>query len=180
MLELDGTKTKSKLGANAMLGVSLAVAHAGAQDTGQFLFKYIGGPNAHVLPIPMMNILNGGSHADNSIDFQEFMIMPVGAETFSDAIRMGSEVFHNLKAVLKKAGHQVALLQLCEDISQLPSKQDFRAMIQHENPDLVGFSVVTNQWIYTKKLAAWARAARSHSRSVCRWYSRTVSEMPER
>jgi len=105
MMEIDGTANKEKLGANAMLGVSLAVAHAGAQDTSQFLFKYIGGPNAHVLPVPMMNILNGGSHADNSIDFQEFMIMPVGAETFSDAIRMGAEVFHNLKAVLKKAGH---------------------------------------------------------------------------
>ena len=105
MIEIDGTPNKEKLGANAMLGVSLAVAHAGAQDTGQFLFKYIGGPNAHVLPVPMMNILNGGSHADNSIDFQEFMIMPVGADTFSNAIRMGAEVFHNLKAVLKKAGH---------------------------------------------------------------------------
>ncbi len=105
MIEIDGTPNKEKLGANAMLGVSLAVAHAAAQETGQFLFRYIGGPNAHVLPIPMMNILNGGSHADNSIDFQEFMIMPVGAETFSDAIRMGAEVFHNLKAVLKKAGH---------------------------------------------------------------------------
>ncbi len=105
MIEIDGTPNKEKLGANAMLGVSLAVAHAAAQDTGQFLFKYIGGPNAHMLPIPMMNILNGGSHADNSIDFQEFMIMPVGAERFSDAIRMGAEVFHNLKAVLKKAGH---------------------------------------------------------------------------
>ncbi len=105
MIEIDGTSNKEKLGANAMLGVSLAVAHAGAQDTGQFLFRYIGGPNAHVLPIPMMNILNGGSHADNSIDFQEFMIMPVGASTFSEAIRMGAEVFHNLKAVLKKAGH---------------------------------------------------------------------------
>ena len=105
MIEIDGTANKEKLGANAILGVSLAVAHAGAQETGQFLFRYIGGPNAHVLPIPMMNILNGGSHADNSIDFQEFMIMPVGAETFSEAIRMGVEVFHNLKAVLKKAGH---------------------------------------------------------------------------
>ncbi|MEN8224354.1 MAG: phosphopyruvate hydratase [Bacteroidota bacterium] len=105
MIEIDGTSNKEKLGANAMLGVSLAVAHAGAQDTGQFLFHYLGGPNAHLLPIPMMNILNGGSHADNSIDFQEFMIMPVGAETFSDAIRMGAEVFHNLKSVLKKSGH---------------------------------------------------------------------------
>jgi len=105
MIEIDGTLNKEKLGANAMLGVSLAVAHAGAQETGQFLFQYIGGPNAHMLPIPMMNILNGGSHADNSIDFQEFMIMPVGAKTFSEAIRMGVEVFHNLKAVLKKSGH---------------------------------------------------------------------------
>ena len=105
MIEIDGTLNKEKLGANAMLGVSLAVAHAGAQETGQFLFRYIGGPNAHMLPIPMMNILNGGSHADNSIDFQEFMIMPVGAQTFSEAIRMGAEVFHNLKAVLKKSGH---------------------------------------------------------------------------
>ena len=105
MIEIDGTPNKENLGANAMLGVSLAVAHAGAQETGQFLFRYVGGPNAHMLPIPMMNILNGGSHADNSIDFQEFMIMPVGAPTFSDAIRMGAEVFHNLKAVPKKSGH---------------------------------------------------------------------------
>jgi len=105
MIEIDGTQNKEKLGANAMLGVSLAVAHAGAQETGQFLFRYIGGPNAHVLPIPMMNILNGGSHADNSIDFQEFMIMPVGASSFSEGIRMGVEVFHHLKAVLKAGGH---------------------------------------------------------------------------
>ena len=105
MIELDGSPNKANLGANAILGVSLAVAHAGAQETNQYLFRYIGGVNAKTLPIPMMNILNGGSHADNSIDFQEFMIMPVGAENFSQAIRMGSEVFHNLKAVLKKAGY---------------------------------------------------------------------------
>ncbi len=105
MIELDGSPNKANLGANAILGVSLAVAHAGAQETNQYLFRYIGGVNAKTLPIPMMNILNGGSHADNSIDFQEFMIMPVGAENFSQAIRMGSEVFHNLKTVLKKAGY---------------------------------------------------------------------------
>ncbi len=105
MLEIDGTPNKAKLGANAILGVSLAVAYAAAQETNQYLFRYIGGVNAKTLPIPMMNILNGGSHADNSIDFQEFMIMPVGAETFSQAIQMGTEVFHNLKAVLKKAGY---------------------------------------------------------------------------
>lgn len=105
MIELDGSPNKANLGANAILGVSLAVAHAAAQATGQNLFRYIGGPNAHILPIPMMNILNGGSHADNKIDIQEFMIMPVGADTFSEALRMGVEVFHNLKAVLKEKGH---------------------------------------------------------------------------
>jgi len=105
MIEIDGTPNKAKLGANAILGVSLAVAHAAAQETNQHLFRYIGGVNAKMLPIPMMNILNGGSHADNSIDFQEFMIMPVGAKSFSDALRMGTEVFHNLKSVLKKSGY---------------------------------------------------------------------------
>ncbi|MFZ4706495.1 MAG: phosphopyruvate hydratase [Bacteroidales bacterium] len=105
MIELDGTPNKANLGANAILGVSLAVANAAAQESNQFLYRYVGGVNANTLPIPMMNILNGGSHADNSIDFQEFMIMPVGAPSFSEALRMGAEVFHNLKAVLKKQGH---------------------------------------------------------------------------
>jgi enolase len=105
MIELDGTPNKANLGANAILGVSLAVANAAAQESNQFLYRYVGGVNANTLPIPMMNILNGGSHADNSIDFQEFMIMPVGAPSFSEALRMGAEVFHNLKAVLKKLGH---------------------------------------------------------------------------
>jgi len=105
MNELDGTSNKAKLGANAILGVSMAVAKAAAQESGQSLYRYIGGVNAHVLPVPMMNILNGGSHADNSIDFQEFMIMPVGADFFSDSLRMGVEVFHHLKTVLKKKGY---------------------------------------------------------------------------
>ncbi len=105
MIEIDGTPNKAKLGANAILGVSLAVAHAAAQETNQQLFRYIGGVNARTLPIPMMNIINGGSHADNSIDFQEFMIMPIGAKSFKEAIQMGAEVFHNLKGVLKKLGH---------------------------------------------------------------------------
>ena len=104
MIELDGTENKSRLGANAILGVSLAVAKAAAQETGQELYRYLGGVGGHTLPIPMMNILNGGSHADNSIDFQEFMIMPVGAATFSEALRMGAEVFHNLRSVLKSKG----------------------------------------------------------------------------
>lgn len=105
MIELDGTENKNKLGANAILGVSLACAKAAAMETGQELYRYIGGVNANILPIPMMNILNGGSHADNSIDFQEFMAMPVGASSFSHALQMGAEVFHNLKSVLKSKGY---------------------------------------------------------------------------
>ena len=105
MLELDDTPNKSKLGANAILGVSLAVAKAAANELGQPLYRYLGGVNAHVLPVPMMNILNGGSHADNSIDFQEFMVMPMGADMFSEALRMGVEVFHHLKSVLKSKGY---------------------------------------------------------------------------
>jgi enolase len=101
MLSLDGTPNKAQLGANAILGVSLACARAAAEECRLPLYKYVGGVNANLLPIPMMNILNGGAHADNGIDFQEFMIMPVGAENFADALRMGTEVFHHLKAVLK-------------------------------------------------------------------------------
>lgn len=104
MIALDGTANKGNLGANAILGVSLATAHAAAEEHGLPLYSYIGGVNANLLPIPMMNILNGGSHADNKIDFQEFMVMPVGAERFSQALQMGTEVFHHLKAVLKKNG----------------------------------------------------------------------------
>ena len=104
MIEIDGTPNKERLGANAILGVSLACAKAAAMETGQELFRYLGGVGGYTLPIPMMNILNGGSHADNSIDFQEFMIMPVGAPTFSEALRMGSEIFHNLRSVLKSKG----------------------------------------------------------------------------
>src|SRR5690554_633463 len=105
MIELDGTENKAKLGANAILGVSLAVAKAAAQESGQPLYRYIGGVNANTLPVPMMNILNGGSHADNKIDFQEFMVMPVGAESFSESLRWGVEIFHHLKDVLKKKGY---------------------------------------------------------------------------
>jgi enolase len=104
MLELDGTPNKSKLGANAILGVSLAVARAAASSAGLPLFQYIGGSNAKTLPVPMMNILNGGKHADNNVDIQEFMILPVGAKTFAEALRMGSEVYHALRSVLKSKG----------------------------------------------------------------------------
>ncbi len=105
LIELDGTPNKGNLGANAILGVSLAVAKAAAQSTGLPLYRYVGGANAHVLPVPMMNIINGGAHADNPIDFQEFMILPVGAPSLREAVRYGAEVFHTLKKRLKDAGH---------------------------------------------------------------------------
>ena len=104
MIQMDGTENKSKLGANAVLGVSLACAKAAAQETGIPLYSYVGGVKANTLPVPMMNILNGGSHADNKIDIQEFMVMPFGAKSFSEALRMGTEVFHHLKSVLKSKG----------------------------------------------------------------------------
>jgi enolase len=109
LIQLDGTESKSKLGANAVLGVSLATAKACAESCGLFLYEYIGGTNAKVLPVPMMNILNGGKHADNNVDLQEFMIMPLGATSFAEALRMGSEVFHSLKKVLKDKGYNTSV-----------------------------------------------------------------------
>ncbi|MDN5720109.1 MULTISPECIES: phosphopyruvate hydratase [unclassified Corynebacterium] len=109
MIELDGTPNKSRLGANAILGVSMAVAKAAAESAGLQLFRYVGGPNGHVLPVPMMNILNGGAHADSGVDVQEFMIAPIGAETFSEALRIGAEVYHSLKKVLKDKGLSTGL-----------------------------------------------------------------------
>jgi enolase len=109
MIELDGTPNKGKLGANAILAVSLAVAKAAAHHVGLPLYRYLGGPNAHVLPVPMMNILNGGAHADNNVDLQEFMIQPYGAKTFRDALRVGTEIFHTLKKVLKEKGYNTAV-----------------------------------------------------------------------
>ncbi len=105
LIAMDGTENKSKLGANAMLAVSMAVAKAAAEESGMPLYRYIGGTNAKTLPVPMMNILNGGAHADNKIDFQEFMVMPVGAATFSEGLRWGVEIFHTLKTVLKDKGY---------------------------------------------------------------------------
>ena len=104
MIQLDGTDNKGKLGANAILGVSLAVAKAAAEELGMPLFQYIGGVNANVLPVPMLNILNGGEHADNNVDIQEFMIMPIGAESFREGLRMGAEIFHSLRSVLQEKG----------------------------------------------------------------------------
>lgn len=109
MIDLDGTPTKSRLGANALLGVSLAVAHAAAESADLPLFKYLGGPNAYLMPVPMLNILNGGAHADTGVAIQEFMVAPIGAPNFHDALRMGVEIYQSLKSVLKKAGHATGL-----------------------------------------------------------------------
>ncbi|HEX41514.1 MAG TPA: phosphopyruvate hydratase, partial [Phycisphaerales bacterium] len=109
MIELDGTPNKAKLGANAILGVSMAVARAAAETAGLPLYAYLGGPGALRLPVPMMNILNGGKHADNSVDFQEFMVMPIGLRTFAEALRCGAEVFHALKKILAKKGYTTSV-----------------------------------------------------------------------
>ncbi len=128
MIALDGTRNKAKLGANAILGVSLAVAKAAADASGLPLYRYVGGPNASVLPVPMMNIINGGEHADNPIDFQEFMIMPVGADTMSEAVRMGAEVFHTLKKELQSQGHNTNVGDeggFAPNIASAPDALDF-------------------------------------------------------
>src|SRR5699024_5992419 len=109
MIALDGTPNKGKLGANAILGVSMAVAHAAADFVGVELYEYLGGFNAKQLPVPMMNILNGGEHADNNVDIQEFMVMPVGASTFKEGLRMGAEIFHALRSVLQEKGLNTAV-----------------------------------------------------------------------
>ena len=111
MLELDGTPNKGHLGANAILAVSLAVARAAAEDAGLSLYRYLGGPVSHVLPVPMMNILNGGAHAPNTLDCQEFMVVPIGADTFPEGLRIGVEVFHSLKRVLTKRGLSIAMIR---------------------------------------------------------------------
>jgi enolase len=124
MLDLDGTPNKAKLGANAILGVSLAVARAAAESAQLPLFRYVGGPNAHVLPVPMMNIVNGGSHADSDVDIQEFMIAPIGAATFSESLRWGAEVYHSLKSVLKSKGLSTGLGDEGGFAPNLPSNRD--------------------------------------------------------
>ncbi len=135
MIALDGTKTKGKLGANAILGVSLAVAKAAANETGQPLYRYLGGANARVLPVPLMNIINGGAHADNRLDLQEFMIMPVGAPRFGDALRMATEVFHTLKALLKKKGLNTAVGDEGGFAPDLQSNEEALALIMQAIED---------------------------------------------
>jgi enolase len=143
MIDLDGTPNKERLGANAILGVSLAVAKAAADSSGLPLFRYVGGPNAHVLPVPMMNILNGGSHADSDVDIQEFMIAPIGAESFREALRWGAEVYHALKAVLKKEGLSTGLGDEGGFAPNLPSNRAALDLISKAIDD-AGFTLGTD------------------------------------
>jgi len=143
MIDLDGTPNKERLGANAILGVSLAVAKAAADSAGLPLFRYVGGPNGHVLPVPMMNILNGGSHADSDVDIQEFMIAPMGAESFREALRWGAEVYHALKSVLKKEGLSTGLGDEGGFAPNLPSNRAALDLISTAI-DLAGFTVGTD------------------------------------
>jgi enolase len=140
LMDLDGTPDKSRLGANAILGVSLAVAKAAAQSSRLPLFRYVGGPSAHLLPVPMMNILNGGAHADTDVDIQEFMIAPVGAETFAEALRWGTEVYHSLKSVLKERGLATGLGDEGGFAPSLPSNRDALDLIAAA-VEKAGFSV---------------------------------------
>lgn len=143
MIDLDGTANKSRLGANAILGVSLAVAHAAASSADLPLFRYIGGPNAHTLPVPMMNILNGGAHADTSVDIQEFMIAPIGAPTFREALRQGTEVYHALKSVLKQKGFATGLGDEGGFAPNLPSNRAALELIA-EAVELAGLKLGTD------------------------------------
>ena len=124
LIDLDGSPNKANLGANALLGTSLAVAHAAAEESGLPLWRYVGGANAHVLPVPMMNVLNGGAHADNNVDFQEFMIMPVGAASYSEGLRWGAETYHALKGLLHDAGLSTAVGDEGGFAPDLPSNED--------------------------------------------------------
>ncbi len=143
MLDLDGTDNKSKVGANAILGVSLAVARAAAESAGLPLFRYVGGPNAHVLPVPMMNIINGGAHADSGVDVQEFMIAPIGAETFREALRWGAETYHALKGVLREKGLATGLGDEGGFAPNLPSTTDALDLIAVA-VDRAGFTLGTD------------------------------------
>jgi len=143
LISLDGTDTKSRLGANAILGVSLATARAAAEAAGLPLFRYLGGPNAHTLPVPLMNIINGGAHADTGVDIQEFMIVPIGAETFSEALRSGAEVYHSLKSLLHKKGLSTGLGDEGGFAPELPTNRAALELIS-EAIELAGYKLGTD------------------------------------
>jgi enolase len=185
MIELDGTPNKARLGANAILGVSLAVAKAAAVNADLPLYRYVGGPNAHVLPVPMMNIINGGAHADSDVDFQEFMIAPVGADTFADALRMGAEVYHSLKSVLKKNGLSTGLGDEGGFAPNLPSNRAALELIS-EAIGKAGFALGTDVALAMDVAATeFFKDGKYHVEGVAKtteemieFYSKLVSDFP--
>ena len=189
MIALDGTPTKSKLGANAILGVSMAAAKAAAEEADLPLYKYLGGPMARRLPVPMMNILNGGSHADNNADIQEFMIMPIGARKFSEALRMGAEVFHNLKAVLKAKKRSTSVGDEGGFAPDVESNEEALEVIS-EAIKKAGYKVgkdvafaldVASSELYDKAKKVYRLAAEKgdkSARDMVAWYEKLVSTYP--
>jgi enolase len=190
LIELDGTSNKGHLGANAILGVSLAVAKAAANHLQLPLWRYIGGVNSKVLPVPMMNIINGGSHADNNVDFQEFMIMPAGAETFSDAIQMGSEVFHNLKSVLKDKGYNTAVgdeggfapnLKSNEEAIEVILKAIEKAGYVPEEDIMIALDPATSEFYNTEKKLyelRWSTGEQLDADALVEYWSKWVEKYP--
>ncbi|MFM2132749.1 MAG: hypothetical protein RL156_30 [Bacteroidota bacterium] len=188
MIELDGTDNKSKLGANAMLGVSLAVARAAATFSGMSLHRYIGGVNARVLPVPMMNIVNGGRHADNTVDIQEFMIMPLGAPSFQEALRWGTEIFHTLKGVLKKKGYSTSVGDEGGFAPSLGSNEEALESIM-EAITLAGYTpgtdvglaldVAASEMFTDGSYVFYKSTKKTHSvDEMIRWYETLVSSFP--
>jgi enolase len=189
MIALDGTPTKSKLGANAILGVSMAVAKAAANDADLPLYRYLGGPMARRLPVPMMNILNGGQHADNNADIQEFMIMPVGAKKFSEALRMGTEVFHNLKSVLKSKGRATSVGDEGGFAPDVESNEEALDLISTAikkagykvGKDIVFALDVASSELYDSKKKTYQLAAEKNDKKAAdmiEWYDKLTTDFP--
>ncbi len=187
MIALDGTENKGKLGANAILGVSLAVAKAAAEEAGLPLYRYIGGTFAHVLPVPMMNIINGGEHADNPIDIQEFMIAPVGAKSMADAVRMGSEVFHALKKELKKAGHNTNVgdeggfapnLQTAEEALSYIVKSIEAAGYKAGDDVMIAMDAASSEFYKDGKYEMKGEGKSFTSEEIVAYYENLVSKFP--
>ena len=190
MIELDGTENKNKLGANAILGVSMAVARAAATDAGLPLYAYLGGTGAFRLPVPMMNILNGGKHADNNVDFQEFMAMPVGAPSFAEALRMGAETFHSLKSVLKKKGYNTAVGDEGGFAPNLKSNEEAIEVILeaiqkagYKPGEDIGIALdpaTSEMWLKDKKVYQFFKSDKSEisSEQMVEYWAKWVSQYP--
>src|SRR5574341_997991 len=187
MIELDGTENKGKLGANAILAVSLANAKAAAEEAGLPLYHYLGGPNAKELPVPMMNVLNGGAHADNNVDIQEFMIIPAGASSVAEAIRIGAEIFHNLKSVLKKKGYNTAVgdeggfapnLRSNEEACQVILEAVTRAKYKPGKDVFLGLDVASSELFSKGVYDMKGEGKKMSSEKMIRFYESWIKQYP--